>query len=114
MQWVKDGDTDLNGIEFGREEFPPPRHEPTPPQSPAHRERCPQNFFDPVLRAFAQRSGNVDFRYETELIGFKDRGDHVVATLDPRGEGERYQIEAVYLVGTDGAEAVSCGVGLAT
>ncbi|HEY2176044.1 MAG TPA: FAD-dependent monooxygenase, partial [Mycobacteriales bacterium] len=43
--WV----TTLNGYEFGREPFPPPRDEQPPPQSPQKRERCPQNFFDPVL-----------------------------------------------------------------
>lgn len=97
--------TDLNGIEFGREEFPPPKDEPVPPQSPAHRERCPQNFFDPVLRSFATQTGNVDFRYETELVGFEDRGDRVIATLRPNGAAETYELEASYLVGCDGADS---------
>ena len=44
------------GHEFGRERFPPPKDEPTPPQSPQHRERQPQNFFDPVM---ARRSASA-------------------------------------------------------
>jgi 2-polyprenyl-6-methoxyphenol hydroxylase-like FAD-dependent oxidoreductase len=99
--WV----TDLNGIEFGREQFPPPKDEPSPPQSPAHRERCPQNFFDPVLRAFAKRTGHVDIHYHTELVGFEDRGDRVVATLRPASGADSYELEASFLVGTDGAES---------
>lgn len=99
--WV----TDLNGIEFGREAFPAPVAEVAPPQSPAHRERCPQNFFDPVLRAFAESTGHVDIRYETELAGFDDRGDRVVATLKSLSTGQTFALEAGYLVGTDGAES---------
>jgi len=99
--WV----TDLNGIEFGREEFPAPRDEQPPPQSPQHRERCPQNFFDPVLAGFARRSGNAELRYRTELVSFTDHGDRVVATLRSLDDDRTYQVEADYLVGTDGGES---------
>ena len=51
--WV----TDLNGHEFGREPFPSPAAEQPPPFSPQKRERCPQNFFDPVLLRFARSTG---------------------------------------------------------
>jgi len=63
--WV----TTLSGYEFGREVFPAPQDEKSPPQSPQKRERCPQNFFDPVLRRFAERSA-ARLVYETELVGF--------------------------------------------
>src|SRR3990172_8775380 len=49
--WV----TGLNGYELGRERFPSPREEAPPVQSPQKRERCPQDFFDPVLARFAGR-----------------------------------------------------------
>ncbi|WP_142060422.1 FAD-dependent monooxygenase [Pseudarthrobacter sp. B4EP4b] len=99
--WV----TDLNGYEFGREEFAPPAHEKTPPQSPQHRERCPQNFFDPVLARFANRSGHADIRYRTELLSFEDHGDYVSATLRSAEDGTEYQVEADYLVGCDGGDS---------
>jgi 2-polyprenyl-6-methoxyphenol hydroxylase-like FAD-dependent oxidoreductase len=96
--WV----TDLNGYEFGREPFPSPAQERCPPQSPQKRERCPQNFFDPVLARFARESGRVELRYHTELVSFDDAGDRVIATLrDPR-DGSTRRIEADYLVGCDG------------
>ena len=96
--WV----TDLNGYEFGREFFPTPAAEQCPPTSPQKRERCPQNFFDPVLVRFARSTGHVDLRYETELESFEDRGDHVHATLKSTTRGERRTVQAQYLVGCDG------------
>ena len=48
-----------NGYELGREPFPCPREEPPPPQSPQKRERCPQNFFDPVLARHARSHPHV-------------------------------------------------------
>src|SRR6476661_7427071 len=60
--WV----TDLQTFEFGREAFPSPAAQQAPPTSPEHRERCPQNFFDPVLARFVRSTGNTDIRYRTE------------------------------------------------
>jgi 2-polyprenyl-6-methoxyphenol hydroxylase-like FAD-dependent oxidoreductase len=99
--WV----TDLNGYEFGREEFPSPRQERAPKQSPEHRERCPQNFFDPVLSRFARKSGHADIRYRTELVSFVDHGDYVTATLRSREDGTEYELEATYLIGCDGGDS---------
>ncbi len=107
--WV----TDLNGHEFGREPFPSPAAEKCPPVSPQKRERCPQNFFDPVLARFARSTGHVDLQYHAELESFEDRGDHVVATLRDAETGERRTLEAQYLVGCDGgASAVRQALGI--
>jgi 2-polyprenyl-6-methoxyphenol hydroxylase-like FAD-dependent oxidoreductase len=96
--WV----TDLNGYEFGREPFPPPSQEKCPPQSPQKRERCPQNFFDPVLARFARESSRVSLEYNTELLSFEDKGDHVAATLRDTRTNVTRNIDASYLVGCDG------------
>lgn len=94
--WV----TSLNGYEFGREPFPSPREEKAPPQSPQKRERCPQNFFDPVLRRFAESTHHVDLRHNSTLLDFEDLGDCVVARVQtPEG---LTTIKAEYLVGADG------------
>jgi 2-polyprenyl-6-methoxyphenol hydroxylase-like FAD-dependent oxidoreductase len=90
------------GYEFGREVFPSVRDEPKPPQSPQKRERCPQNFFDPVLTRFAQHSGNVDIRYTTEYLGHIEREDGVTVRLRDIDTGEEHAIECQYLVGCDG------------
>jgi 2-polyprenyl-6-methoxyphenol hydroxylase-like FAD-dependent oxidoreductase len=100
--WV----TNLNGYEFGREEFSSPRDEVAPKQSPEHRERCPQNFFDPVLARFARSTVHADIRYRTELLSFEDHGDYVTATLRSREDGTEYELEASYLVGCDGGDSM--------
>lgn len=93
------------GWELGREPFPAPADATPPPQSPQHKERCPQNFFDPVMRRFAERSGLATLCHETELLDFEDRGDHVLATLKDVRTGETREIAADYLVGCDGASS---------
>src|SRR5690606_6236591 len=76
--------------------------EKCPPQSPQKRERCPQNFFDPVLRRFAERSGLASLRYETELVDFVEHENGVTATVKNLQTGALETIEAAYLVGCDG------------
>jgi 2-polyprenyl-6-methoxyphenol hydroxylase-like FAD-dependent oxidoreductase len=103
----------LNGYELGREPFPPAALEQLPPQSPQKRERCPQNFFDPVLTRFAGRSGLADILYFTELTGFEDAGGKVVASLRNVQTGEALTVEADYLVGCDGgASTVRAALGI--
>ena len=96
--WV----TSLNGYEFGREPFACPRDEKCPPQSPQKRERCPQNFFDPTLRRFAEQWPGVEIRYHAELVDFTQGDDGVLATVVDSRTGERSQIRSAYIVGTDG------------
>ena len=96
--WV----THLNGYEFGRERFPSPAAEKPPVHSPQKRERCPQNFFDPVLRRFAASHPSVQLSFNTELLDFKDLGTHVQARLRNTGSGAIETVEADYLVGCDG------------
>ncbi|TFZ02825.1 2-polyprenyl-6-methoxyphenol hydroxylase [Ramlibacter henchirensis] len=96
--WV----TSLNGYEFGREVFPAPQDEKPPVHSPQKRERCPQNFFDPVLQRFARSSPTVSLTYNTELLEFQDHGDHVEALVRDVNTGATSTLQADYLVGCDG------------
>ena len=96
--WV----TSLNGYEFGREVFPAPRDERCPPQSPQKRERCPQNFFDPVLRRFAQQWPGVSIRYRTELISLREGPSWVESVIEDKSTGDRGVVRSQYVVGTDG------------
>ena len=102
--WV----TSLNGYEFGREPFSAPSREQPPPQSPQKRERCPQNFFDPVLRRFAERSSHDRLQYDTELVDFVEQDSGVVAALRNTPDGSTSLVGADYLVGADGG-ATACG-----
>ncbi len=97
--WV----TSLAGYELGREPFPSCREEPVPPQSPQKRERCPQNFFDPVLARFAGTFPHVTRRYRTELVSFVEHERGVTATVQDHATGRSDTIEAEFLVACDGA-----------
>jgi 2-polyprenyl-6-methoxyphenol hydroxylase-like FAD-dependent oxidoreductase len=99
--WV----TSLTGYELGRESFPSPRDELCPPQSPQKRERCPQNFFDRVLRRFAEKWPTVQLLYNTELSTFTEESSEILATIRT-ATGERASIRARYLVGCDGASSL--------
>jgi 2-polyprenyl-6-methoxyphenol hydroxylase-like FAD-dependent oxidoreductase len=108
--WV----TSLSGYELGREPFPTPNDEPPPPESPQKRERCPQNFFDPVLQRFARQWPDVTISYHTELLGFTADADKVVAKVRDVRSGDEREIEASYLVGSDGgASTVRQSLGIA-
>jgi 2-polyprenyl-6-methoxyphenol hydroxylase-like FAD-dependent oxidoreductase len=104
----------LTGYEFGRERMVSKGEEPCPPQSPQKRERCPQDMFDPILRRFAGQFSSVEFRYRTELVDLRQTNAGVVAKLRDTETGREYELEAEYLVGTDGAaSAVREKVGIA-
>src|SRR5258706_6158932 len=92
-----------NGYELGREPFPSPREEKPPPQSPQKRERCPQNFFDPVLARFAGTFPHVTRRFRTELVSFAERHDGVTAQVIDHATGAIETIAADYLIACDGA-----------
>jgi len=91
------------GYELGREPFPSCRKEKPPPQSPQKRERCPQNFFDPVLARFAATFPHVTRRYRTELTDFTEHDGGVTARVVDHATGATDTIDADYMVACDGA-----------
>ena len=91
------------GFELGREPFPGCENEPYPPQSPQRRERCPQNFFDPVLQKWVQGQSLVDLRYHTELVDFHQDAHGVHATIRNMQTGATEEVHAQYMIGCDGA-----------
>jgi len=97
--------TSLTGHELGRERFPGIGQAPPPPQSPQRRERCPQNMFDPILRAFAASQPGVSLRYRTRLLSFTQSAERVVALVESAATGAREEIAAQYIVGCDGARS---------
>jgi 2-polyprenyl-6-methoxyphenol hydroxylase-like FAD-dependent oxidoreductase len=98
--------TSLTGYELGRERFPGIGQAPPPKQSPQRRERCPQNMFDPILRAFAASQKNVALRYRTRLVSFTQNAELVTAVLENAETGAREDILARYIVGCDGARSL--------
>ncbi|HEX3972146.1 MAG TPA: FAD-dependent oxidoreductase [Stellaceae bacterium] len=105
--------TAFNGYELGREAFPAMQDEVPPPQSPQHRERCPQNMFDPILLQWARAMPTVELRYRTKLVSFTQDASGVTAETENLDSGERRTIRAQYLIGCDGgASTVREGLGI--
>lgn len=103
----------VQGWEIGRYENPPMAGEKPLPQSPQHRERCPQNMFDPVLRKFAESRDSVSLRYRHRFLGVEQFDDHIVAEIEDIGTNQILFVRARYLVGCDGAgSAVRTGLGI--
>lgn len=95
--------TGVLGHELEREPMEADAVRPPPAFSPQKHELCPQNFFDPALQRVAERNPLIHIHYDTSLVGFEDRGDHVRAELEDVRTGERRTITSQYLVGCDGA-----------
>ena len=98
--------TSLCGYELGRERFPSMGADRPPSVSPQKRERCPQNMFDPILRAFAASHGGVELRYRTRLVSFVQDGDGVTAELEDLAENRRYHVRTRAICGCDGARSL--------
>jgi 2-polyprenyl-6-methoxyphenol hydroxylase-like FAD-dependent oxidoreductase len=98
--------TSLAGRELGRERFPSMSADRPPRASPQKRERCPQNMFDPILRAFAAAHPSVELRYRTRLCSFVQDADGVTAEVEDVARGRRYQIAARIIAGCDGARSL--------
>lgn len=96
--------TSLNGYELGREVMPSMQDLKPPLESPQHRERCPQNMFDPILQRFAAAQPSIDLRYRSRFLSLEQDGRGVTAHVqDPAGND--YQIRAKFLVGCDGGRS---------
>lgn len=89
--------TSLAGYEIAR--IPMPSIADTPPiaQSPENFAHCPQFVFDRILVDRVRTLPSVTLRYNTRLLSFEEKSDHVEARLE---SGET--VNARYLVGCDG------------
>jgi 2-polyprenyl-6-methoxyphenol hydroxylase-like FAD-dependent oxidoreductase len=98
--------TSLNGYELGREAMPSMQDLRPPRESPQHRERCPQNMFDPILQRFAAAQPSVDLRYRSKFLSLEQDERGVTAHVqDPAGNN--YQVRAKFLVGCDGGRSAA-------
>jgi 2-polyprenyl-6-methoxyphenol hydroxylase-like FAD-dependent oxidoreductase len=105
--------TSVTGYELGRHRSPSMNASEPPAQSPQHRERCPQDMFDPVLHAWATGFPTVDLRYGHEFVRFEQTAERVLTTVRERSTARTFQIESAFLVGCDGAaSAVAAALGV--
>ncbi|MGA0608363.1 FAD-dependent monooxygenase [Phenylobacterium sp. VNQ135] len=94
--------TAVFGHEMGRDAKPSMSQEPIPAFSPQRRERCPQNFFDPVLRRAAEQLPDVTLRFGWRFVDLETSPHGAVARL-MGPEGQEARVAYCYLVGCDGA-----------
>lgn len=97
--------TSLNSYELGRETMPAMQDEKAPPESPQHRERCPQNMFDPILQRFAASQPGVELLYRHRFVSLRDEGAKGVTAQVTDPKGRTLTIRARYLVGCDGGRS---------
>jgi len=95
--------TSLAGHELARMRRPPRGEQRPGSDSPERMQICSQIWFDPILRAFAQKQPSVALRHRTRLESFTAAADGVTAELHDLDGGRRETIHADYLVGCDGA-----------
>jgi len=68
---------------------------------PAPAATCDQDRLEPILRAHAERHG-ADIRFATELVGFSQTDDGVIAQVRSGSTAAITSVRAQYLVGADG------------
>ncbi|HZD91164.1 MAG TPA: FAD-dependent monooxygenase [Pseudolabrys sp.] len=105
--------TSLFGHELGRVERPARDHQVPEPASPYRLQACSQIWFDPMLLKFARSFPSVTIRHKHRLESFAHEPDGVTAEITDLASGERYTLNADYLVGCDGvASLVRRGLGI--
>lgn len=98
--------TGFDGYELGRESFARPSGGAElsgAEVSPEPRLRCPQNFFDPILRDFARSHGDlVALNYECEVTAVTQDAEGVLLSYRDARTGESGTRRGRYLVACDG------------
>jgi 2-polyprenyl-6-methoxyphenol hydroxylase-like FAD-dependent oxidoreductase len=97
--------TKIGGYELGRLAWPPISLMTPPQQSPVFAQRCPQNWFNPILHKFANAQASVDLRFLQRLVSFVQTDDHVTALIDDLDNATQYSIKARFMVACDGGRS---------
>lgn len=67
------------------------------------------NFHQPImeeaLRASVAKLPSVTVELGVELVGYRDRGDHLVATVRSQRDDREWDVQARYMIGCDGASS---------
>lgn len=89
--------------------------EETSRYSPTTWAYIPQDVFEPVLVAHAQRQGASQVRFDVEVMSVDQDAGGVTVGLIERPSGERHSVRAVYVVAADGAHSLvrqALGIGM--
>ncbi len=106
--------TNLRGHEFFRYDRGTALERKPSSTTPEHFQRCPQTWFDPILREQAAGMPTNTLRYRSRLERFEDHGDHVLAEVADLDDGTTMRVIADYMVACDGAKSgVRSSLGIA-
>jgi 2-polyprenyl-6-methoxyphenol hydroxylase-like FAD-dependent oxidoreductase len=97
--------TKIGGYELGRLAWPSISEMTPPAQSPVFAQRCPQNWFNPILHKFAKAQTSVDLRFLHRLVSFVQADDHVTALIEDLENDTQYSIKARFMVACDGGRS---------
>lgn len=105
--------TSLAGHTLARDEYPALAAMPLPEWSPEKKQRCPQHWLDPVLKAALRDCGRGALRVETRVDGFEQDEECVLVRATDLRRNAPLTIRAGYLVGCDGAgSTIRTGLGI--
>jgi len=107
--------TSMSGHVLDRDDYPSMDAMPTPEWTPEKKQRCPQQWLDPILKEAIGDFPSIDMKFNMRLDGFEDKGSHVQATATDLKAGQVVDIRADYLVGCDGAASAvreQLGIGM--
>lgn len=98
--------TNMSGYVLDRDDYPSMNDMPTPEWTPEKKQRCPQQWLDPILKNAINDFSSVDMRFNMRLNSFTDYGSHVEANVSDLKNNTDFLIHADYIVGCDGANSV--------
>lgn len=83
------------------------RPEPRLTHSPYLKTVLGQNEVDTILRAHINTRSNIDARFGSEMLGFRQDRDGVTAVVRNNANGEHEEISADYMVACDGGRSLA-------
>lgn len=98
--------TSMSGYMLDRDEYPSMDDMPTPEWTPEKKQRCPQQWLDPILKRSINDFPSIDMKFNMRLDNFNVKESHVEANVCDLKKNTNVVIHADYIVGCDGASSV--------
>ena len=95
--------TSMRGFGMERDEYPSMRDMPTPSWTPEKKQRCPQQWLDPILKKELEKKALSNTRFNCNVDDFIQYKDEVRIQATDTLTDQRIEFSADYLIGCDGA-----------
>lgn len=94
--------TSMTGYTLERDNYPSIRDMATPGWTPEKKQRCPQQWLDPILKRKLGEFGQVQLLLNTSVERFEETADGVTVHALDTARGRPLTLQAKYMVGCDG------------